>query len=144
MIGGARPQHARIVKGNPVTDNPTRSSLRLCVAIVAVASLGAATSAHAGCPRARSQNSDVATTITFVNQSGEYRGIYWKDFSGSDKSYGGLNPGERKTISTYLTHPWEITNGPGDCLQLVFPRPGGSIVRLTARSQRAQHPPQGE
>ena len=57
-------------EGNPVTDNPTRSSLRLCVAIVAAASLGAATSAHAGCPRARSQNSDVATTITFVRSFG--------------------------------------------------------------------------
>lgn len=141
MIGGARPQYARFVKGNPVTDTSTRS-LRLCVALVAAASVGAATSAHAGCPRARSQNSDVATTITFVNQSGEYRGIYWRDFSGGDKSYGGLNPGESKTIRTFLTHPWEITNGPGDCLQVVFPRPGGSTVRLGGR--RARYPVRGE
>lgn len=127
-----------------MTNHRIGSSLLLCVAFAAVASVGAASVAYAGCPKARSQNSDVATTITFINQSGEYRGIYWKDFSGGDKSYGGLNPGERKTISTFLTHPWEITNGPGDCLQVVFPRRGGSTVRLKAPRKRERRPAEGE
>ncbi|MGD9543255.1 MAG: hypothetical protein AB7F41_05390 [Methylocystis sp.] len=127
-----------------MTNHRNRSSYLLRVACAAAASVGAASLADAGCPKARSQNSDVATTITFVNQSGEYRGIYWKDFSGGDKSYGGLNPGESKTINTFLTHPWEITNGPGDCLQVVFPRRGGSTVRLTAPRKRERRPPHGE
>lgn len=81
----------------------------------------------------RSLNSDVPTTITFVNQSQTYRRIEWIGFDGQTKEYGGLNFGESKTIKTFLTHPWIITNGPGDCLQIVKPRAGGSVVRLGGR-----------
>ncbi len=76
-------------------------------------------------------NSNVPTKITFVNASGMYRSLEWIDFKGLTKGYGGLNPGESKSIDTFVTHPWLITDGPGNCIQIVMPQPGSSVVRLT-------------
>ncbi|TGD97963.1 hypothetical protein [Methylobacterium nonmethylotrophicum] len=96
--------------------------------------------AHARCDSDgfRSINSDRSTKIKFVNQSRSYRAIYWIDFNGKTKSYGGLNSGESKTINTFLTHPWMITNGPGDCIQIVMPKPAGSVVRIIAEDARGR------
>jgi hypothetical protein len=74
--------------------------------------------AEFGCGRRaslRSQNSDLPVRITFVNRSGAYRALEWIDFKGNFKDYGGMNPGESKVINTYVTHPWMITDGPGNC-----------------------------
>ena len=78
----------------------------------------------------RSANSVTPTTITFVNASNAQRGILWLGFDGQPKDYGNLAPGESKSINTFLTHPWMITTGPGDCIEILMPRPGGSVVRL--------------
>ena len=78
----------------------------------------------------RSQNSDTPTSITFINKSGQYRGILWLDFDGQPKDYANLNSGERVTLSTFMTHPWMITDGPGNCIQIVMPRGGGRVVEL--------------
>jgi hypothetical protein len=78
----------------------------------------------------RSQHSREPTQVTFVNSSGMYRGIMWIDFQGQFKNYGGLNSGEKKTISTFRTHPWMITDGPGDCIQLVLPAAEPATVTL--------------
>lgn len=108
----------------------------LAITFAAVALIGISLStAQARCSSngLRSLNSDVPTTITFFNQSQTYRRIEWIGFDGELKEYGGLNFGESKTIKTFLTHPWIITNGPGDCQQIVKPRAGGSVVRLGGR-----------
>jgi len=63
----------------------------------------------------RSQNSDLLVRITFYNGSRAFRALEWIDFSGNFTGYGGMNPGESKTINTYVTHPWMITDGPGNC-----------------------------
>ena len=69
----------------------------------------------------RSEHSREPTKITFINRSGMYRGLNWIDFQGQSKSYGGLNSGEKKTLNTFRTHPWMITTGPGDCIQIILP-----------------------
>ncbi|MGZ8400657.1 MAG: VHL beta domain-containing protein [Methyloceanibacter sp.] len=78
----------------------------------------------------RSQNSNTPTSITFINKSGQYRGILGLDFDGQPKDYANLNSGERVTLSTFMTHPWMITDGPGNCIQIVMPRGGGRVVEL--------------
>lgn len=78
----------------------------------------------------RSQHSREPTKITFVNQSGMYRALNWVDFAGKQKSYGGLNSGERRTIDTFRTHPWVSVTGPGDCLQIFMPAAEPSTVVL--------------
>jgi hypothetical protein len=78
----------------------------------------------------RSEHSKEPTRITFVNKSGMYRGIMWIDTQGQFKNYGGLNSGEKKTIDTFRTHPWMITDGPGDCIQIILPAAEPATVDL--------------
>ncbi len=87
----------------------------------------------------RSVSSDTPTKITFVNTSGMYRSILWIDFNGSPKDYGGLNSGQELTLDTFVTHPWMIATGPGDCLQIFMPSAAASRVDL--RRLAADTPP---
>ena len=85
--------------------------------------------AYAG---ARSQNSLVPATVTFDNQTDGYRSVLWLDFDGQPQQMASLNPGESSTINTYLTHPWMITDGPGNCLEIHLPQPGTTSFAITA------------
>lgn len=78
----------------------------------------------------KSQNSNTPTTITFINNSGLIRDILWLDFKGQPKNYASLNNGEQVTLQTFMTHPWMVTNGPGDCINIVLPRAGSRTVTL--------------
>ncbi|MBI5321291.1 hypothetical protein [Bradyrhizobium sp.] len=78
----------------------------------------------------RSEHSREPTKVTFVNKSGMYRALMWIDFKGGFKDYGGLNSGEQKTISTFRTHPWMITDGPGNCIQIILPAAEPGTVAL--------------
>ena len=78
--------------------------------------------------RMRSQNSNTPTEITFANKSNATRGVLWIGFDGVPKDYGNIGPGERRTFKTFLTHPWMITDGPGNCIQIDMPIAGGSVV----------------
>ena len=78
----------------------------------------------------RSEHSREPTRITFVNRSGMYRGLMWIDPQGQFKNYGGLNSGEKKTINTFRTHPWMITTGPGDCIEIFLPAAESATVTL--------------
>ena len=77
--------------------------------------------------KARSVNSETPSTVVFKNQSNSVRGILWLDFAGQPKDYASLNPGEQTEFKTFVTHPWMITTGPGDCLKIIQPRAGGSL-----------------
>jgi hypothetical protein len=78
----------------------------------------------------RSANSNTPAKITFVNTSGMYRSIQWIGFNGEIKDYGGLNAGDQIILDTYVTHPWMISTGPGDCLQIFLPEAGAATVQL--------------
>lgn len=89
---------------------------------------------HRSCaerPKLKSLHSKEPTKITFVNKSGSYRGIVWMNFKGGFQDFGGLNSGESKTIDTFRTHPWMITTGPGDCIEIVMPsaEPGIAVLK---------------
>lgn len=71
----------------------------------------------------RSRNSIVPATVTFDNQTDGYRSVLWLDFDGVPQQMAALNPGESGTINTYLTHPWMVTDGPGNCLEIHMPQP---------------------
>jgi hypothetical protein len=85
----------------------------------------------------RSKNSNTPTKITFVNRSGMYRSILWLDFKGQPKTYANLNSGEQVTLDTYMTHPWMITDGPGNCIQIVMPSRGSKVVNLGSAKSAA-------
>ncbi len=101
--------------------------------VLLIASLSTATadSSCNGLQKLTSKNSDTPTTITFVNHASTMRAILWLDFNGQPQSYAQIEPGKSYTQQTYLTHPWMIATGPGDCLHIVMPRAGGSTIKLT-------------
>lgn len=78
----------------------------------------------------RSKNSNTTAKITFKNNSGAYRSILWLDFKGRPKEYANLSAGQKVTLDTYLTHPWMVTDGPGNCIEIALPRGGASLVTL--------------
>jgi len=78
----------------------------------------------------RSKYSNRPTKITFVNNSGAYRGILWIDFKGQPKDYANLQAGQQITLDTFQSHPWMVTDGPGNCLQIALPRSGPSLVAI--------------
>ena len=85
----------------------------------------------AGFGKLRSKNSNQAVTITFVNKTNAFRALMWLDFKGQPQDFGNLNPGERKTINTFVTHPWMFTDGPGNCQEIYQPRPGDQRFNIT-------------
>ncbi|MEZ5872586.1 MAG: hypothetical protein R3D32_12230 [Nitratireductor sp.] len=80
----------------------------------------------------RSQRSDIPVTMTFVNRSEGYRAVMWIGFDGQPVNYANLNPGEQFSVSTFVTHPWMFTDGPGNCLEMVMPQQGVKVFNITA------------
>lgn len=71
-----------------------------------------------GCPRpgtVRSQNSNQAATIQFVNNSFRPLKIYWLDFQGQRVFYRDLRHGQSYMQPTYFTHPWIAVDPNGSC-----------------------------
>jgi hypothetical protein len=95
----------------------------------------------------RAQKSDVSAIVTFVNASGMHRSILSIDSEGGFENNGGLEPGERLTVETFVSHPWMIATGPGDCLQIFLPNAGLSTVELgpmpadNPKATEAKQPP---
>lgn len=89
----------------------------------------------------KSQNSDTRTKLTVINNSGMYRSVLWLDFNGQPKDYAGLNDGEKVTLDTFMTHPWMIADGPGDCIEIVMPHAGSRVVTLGSAGGAAAAPP---
>lgn len=77
-------------------------------------------------------NSNIPVTVTFANRTDSYRAILWIGFDGIPVDYAGLASGEEFTIATYVTHPWMITDGPGNCLEMFMPQPGINRFEITA------------
>src|SRR5680860_965022 len=93
--------------------------------------------------KVKSQGSNAKAKITFINKSGAYRSIMWLDFSGQPKDYANLQAGEKVTLDTFLTHPWMITDGPGNCVDIFMAHAGTRVVTLKAPdgSVKAAPPP---
>lgn len=117
----ARAYIKKLGSGAPA-DTPAASSVNALLA-----------EADASCKdqsKLRSQNSKTPIKLTFINRSGAMRGILWLDFDGQPKDYANLSDRERVTLDTFLTHPWMVTDGPGNCLRIVLPKAGGQVVEL--------------
>jgi hypothetical protein len=63
----------------------------------------------------RSTNSNTPARLTFINKTSGGRSIIWIGFSGETHQYKWLEPGGKWTVNTFLTHPWLVTDGPGNC-----------------------------
>lgn len=96
-----------------------------------------ATDAH-GCEmlgQVLSLNGNQPQQITLTNMTDGYRGVLWIDYNGNFVDIGGLNQGEAITIDSYVTHPFMITDGPGNCLEVMVTTGGQSEFAITAPGQ---------
>ncbi len=82
----------------------------------------------------RSLESRTPLTVTFTNTSDGYRGVMWLNFEGTPVEYTNLEQGQSYTVTTYLTHPWMFTDGPGNCMQIYVPKPGDTRFEISAPS----------
>ena len=57
-------------------------------------------------PASKSTLGEQATTINFVNKSQIEVKVYWVDYTGAEKYYKTLAPGESYVQETFATHPW--------------------------------------
>ncbi len=80
----------------------------------------------------KSDHSRIATTITFVNKSGEPVRIYWLDFNGDRVLYGKLGSEDALTLATFLTHPWLITDDSGSVWYIYHPAAFPRTVQIVA------------
>lgn len=83
----------------------------------------------------KSKNSNQPVTVTFVNRTDALRNVTWLDFKGVPVDYAQLQPGEKFTINTFITHPWMFTDGPGNCHEIFLPRKGRKNFRITVERQ---------
>jgi VHL beta domain len=84
-----------------------------------------------GFGKLKSKNSNRPVTITFVNKTDSLRALMWLDFKGQPQEFGNLEPRQKKTINTFVTHPWMFTDGPGNCQEIYQPQPGDSRFNIT-------------
>lgn len=82
-----------------------------------------------------SKNSNRPVTVTFVNRTDGLRNVTWLDFKGKPVDYAQLQPGEKLTINTFITHPWMFTDGPGSCHEIFMPKKNVKTFRITVERQ---------
>lgn len=76
-------------------------------------------------PSLRSLYSQAPTFVRFINATSQLVVVYWLNFEGkrdaSEDQKVTLNPGQSEGRSTYLTHPFLVTDASGKCLGIYLP-----------------------
>ncbi len=83
----------------------------------------------------KSKTSKIPVTVTFINRTDALRNVTWLDFKGKPVDYAQLQPGEKFTINTFITHPWMFTDGPGNCHEIFMPKKNLPTFRITIERQ---------
>jgi hypothetical protein len=83
-------------------------------------------------PSLRSLHSQGPTFLRFINETSQPVVVYWLNFEGkrdpSESQKTTLNPGQSEGRSTYLTHPFLVTDASGKCLGIYLPTPEPSLA----------------
>lgn len=71
-----------------------------------------------------------ASNIVVNNETDATIKLYWLDFNGKRVEYsrGGIKAGATHRQSTFVTHPWVITNANEECLGIYIPESSGSAT----------------
>ena len=70
---------------------------------------------------AQSINSEIPTQIHFLNNTGEVIKIFWLNYEGKRKFYNLSRHKEGYTQTTFVTHPWVVTDANEMCVGLYLP-----------------------
>ncbi len=83
----------------------------------------------------KSLNSDTAAYIRFTNSTNQPVTVHWINYDGkrdpSADQIRTLKPGETRSHSTFLTHPFLVTDASGKCLGIYQPiqEPGLVVIK---------------
>jgi hypothetical protein len=83
----------------------------------------------------RSLNSETPAFIRFINATSQPVVVYWLNYEGkrdaSEEQKEILNPGQSGVRSTYLTHPFLVTDVTGKCLGIYqsLPEPSLAVIK---------------
>lgn len=80
----------------------------------------------------RSKNSDIPTSIQFINKTDFTVKVYWIDYQGKRQHRFDLRPNETENRGTFVSHPFVVTkaDGRGSCLGIFLPSKDASVVIL--------------
>lgn len=79
--------------------------------------------------------------VTFVNEREEALELLWIDGGGRRRSYGALQPGERRTQNTYDGHNWLVRDSSGRELGAARARIGVELIRIGLREVPRERAP---
>jgi hypothetical protein len=92
----------------------------------------------------KSISSDVAATIRVFNSSGKTMKVYWINFKGERELAATLKDGEALDRTTFLTHPWLITDEHDEPWHLYYPDAQHRVISVTAPAGEGQATPEAE
>ncbi|MUG91822.1 hypothetical protein F7734_04780 [Scytonema sp. UIC 10036] len=86
----------------------------------------------------RSLEGGAATSVNFVNKTSALVKVYWINYQGQRQLYKDLKSGESYTQSTYVHHPWVVTDEQGGCLGIFQPESERKDAIIEAFSGQGQ------
>ena len=104
--------------------NPTRLIAATTLAIVLGCAVADVRNARLNAEKQKvafSLSGKIKTEITFANDSGKVRKLYWLNYKGQREKWKVLKTGESTNVSTYLTHPWLVTDNDDNGLAIYYP-----------------------
>lgn len=80
---------------------------------------------------------EIATTIKFTNKSKQTVKVYWINFDGERETRMTLKDGETYEVeTTYLTHPWLVTDENDNAWYIYFPDAQPRTVEIVAPEKK--------
>ena len=85
----------------------------------------------------KSGESEVETTIKFVNKSKQTIKVYWINYEGERETRETVKDGDTYNVTTtYLTHPWLITDEKENAWYIYFPDAQPRTVEVVAPEKK--------
>jgi uncharacterized caspase-like protein len=73
---------------------------------------------------------DQSVMVTFRNLLSETISTYWLDYTGKRVFYQRINAGGSYTQQTYISHPWVLVDGRGQCRKIILPGDSQRVVTI--------------
>jgi hypothetical protein len=95
---------------------------------------------HSACsiePTLKSIEGTVPTSVQFNNQTAGNVNVSWIDYDGQRVFYNTVAPGQSYVQSTFLTHPWVVTDAINTCVGVWFPTESADTATITSLARPA-------
>ncbi|PIQ23068.1 hypothetical protein COW36_09850 [bacterium (Candidatus Blackallbacteria) CG17_big_fil_post_rev_8_21_14_2_50_48_46] len=123
---------------SPTSSSSGSVSLDLNIDAAAAASLEGMKASNCSQEGSIKSATGPATSVDFKNESSADISIYWLNAQGKRVLYKKLSAGSDYTQSTYVTHPWLITNAQGNCIGIYTPESSSkSNLKITSQGSSA-------